>query len=94
MTHGAFVGSMRKWIFEDLYEQCSFHIAEKIPSSVMDGSRPTRARMRWYSSAVRPCAAMRSGLIFARLAAFDRRLVFGANGFLGARAEGFLAEGF
>jgi hypothetical protein len=37
---------------------------------------------------------MRSGLIFARLATFDRRLVFGAGGFLGARAEGFLAEGF
>src|SRR5262252_8441891 len=90
MTHGAFVGSMRKWIFEDLYEQCSFHIAEKIPSSVIDGSRPTRARTRWYSSAVRPCAAMRSGLIFARLAAFGRRLGFGAGSFLGARAAGFL----
>src|SRR5262245_5080551 len=90
MTHGAFVGSMRKWIFEDLYEQCSFHIAEKIPSSVIDGSRPTRARMRWYSSAVRPCAAMRSGLIFAHLAIFGRCLVFGAGGFLGGRAEDFL----
>src|SRR5215468_2200772 len=90
MTHGAFVGSMRKWIFEDLYEQCSFHIAEKIPSSVIDGSRPTRARMRWYSSAVRPCAAMSAGLTFARLAIFGRRLLFGAGSFLGARAEGFL----
>ena len=28
--------------FEDLYEQCSFHIAEKMPSSVSVGSRPIR----------------------------------------------------
>jgi len=34
ITHGALVGSVRKWIFEDLYEQCSFHMAEKMPSSV------------------------------------------------------------
>jgi hypothetical protein len=46
ITQGALVGSMRRWIFEDLYEQCSFHIAEKMPSSVMEGSRPVRARMR------------------------------------------------
>jgi hypothetical protein len=46
ITQGALVGSMRRWIFEDLYEQCSFHIAEKMPSSVMEGSRPMSARMR------------------------------------------------
>jgi hypothetical protein len=46
ITHGAFVGSVRRWIFEDLYEQCSFHMAEKMPSSVSEGSRPTSARMR------------------------------------------------
>ena len=34
ITQGALVGSVRRWIFEDLYEQCSFHIAEKMPSSV------------------------------------------------------------
>src|SRR5262249_19659713 len=67
ITHGAFVGSVRRWIFEDLYEQCSFHIAEKMPSSVMDGSRPMSATMRWYSSAVSPCAATSAVEIFARL---------------------------
>ena len=40
ITQGALVGSVRRWIFEDLYEQCSFHIAEKMPSSVKLGSRP------------------------------------------------------
>ena len=35
ITQGAVVGRVRRWIFEDLYEQCSFHIAEKMPSSVM-----------------------------------------------------------
>src|SRR5260370_39770179 len=66
ITHGAFVGSGRRWIFEDLYEQCSFHIAEKMPSSGMDGSRPMSARMRWYSSAVSPRAATSGELLFAR----------------------------
>ena len=37
ITQGALVGSVRRWIFEDLYEQCSFHIAEKMPSSVKVG---------------------------------------------------------
>jgi hypothetical protein len=35
---------------DDLYEQCSFHIAEKIPSSVKLGTRPISLRMRSYSS--------------------------------------------
>ena len=63
MTQGALVGSVRRWIFEDLYEQCSFHIAEKMPSSVKVGSRPIRSRMRWYSSGFRPCAATSSGVM-------------------------------
>ena len=55
------VGSVRSHFFEDLYEQCSFHMAEKMPSSVKLGSRPIRSRMRWYSSGFSPCAAMSSG---------------------------------
>src|SRR5262249_51113861 len=90
ITHGAFVGSVRRWIFEDLYEQCSFHMAEKMPSSVIDGSRPTSARMRCCSSGVSPCAATSAGLIFARLAAFGRGLALRAAGCLIARADGFL----
>ena len=46
ITQGAEVGSVRRWIFEDLYEQCSFHMAEKMPSSVMLGVRPISLRMR------------------------------------------------
>ena len=34
ITRGPVVGSVRSHFFEDLYEQCSFHIAEKMPSSV------------------------------------------------------------
>src|SRR5262249_17453131 len=68
-------------------------MAEKIPSSVIDGSRPTRARMRWYSSAVRPCAAMSAGVTFARLPACGRRLGPGAGSFLRARVEDFFDVG-
>src|SRR5437660_4194724 len=67
ITHGALVGSVRRWIFEDLYEQCSFHIAEKMPSSVSDGSRPTSSMIRWYSSGLRPCSATSFGEIFGSL---------------------------
>src|SRR5690349_23144338 len=67
MTQGARVGSPRRCTLEDLYEQCSFHMAEKMPSSVMVGSRPISARMRAYSSGLRPCAAISSGVIFGSL---------------------------
>src|SRR6266581_7430907 len=64
ITHGALVGKVRRWIFEDLYEQCSFHIAEKMPSSVKVGVRPISLRMRAYSSALRPWAATSAGVMF------------------------------
>src|SRR5919108_2139367 len=63
ITHGALVGSVRRWIFEDLYEQCSFHIAEKMPSSVKLGVRPISVLMRTYSSGLRPWAATSAGVI-------------------------------
>jgi len=44
------IAASSRWIFEDLYEQCSFHMAEKIPSSVTVGSRPDQLRIRSYSS--------------------------------------------
>src|SRR3954466_4329956 len=62
ITQGALVGSVRRWIFEDLYEQCSFHIAEKMPSSVIEGARPISFRMRSYSSGLRPCSATSCGV--------------------------------
>src|SRR5436305_7663595 len=49
---------------EDLYEQCSFHIAEKIPSSVKLGTRPISLRMRSYSSGFSPWLATSSGVIW------------------------------
>src|SRR5712691_4393283 len=71
ITQGALVGSVRRWILEDLYEQCSFHMAEKMPSSVSEGSRPMSLRMRRYSSGLRPCAATSAGVILlARFVGF------------------------
>src|SRR5262245_18394688 len=88
IAQGALVGNVRSWIFDDLYEQCSFQLAEKMPSSVIEGSRPTSSRMRRYSSGVSPCAATSAGLIFA-LEAFECGLALCA-GCLLALADGFL----
>src|SRR6185437_2704436 len=63
MTQGALVGRPFKWMREDLYEQCSFHIAEKIPSSVKVGTRPISFRIRSYSSGLSPWASTSSGVI-------------------------------
>src|SRR5688500_19064401 len=63
MTHGAWVGSFFKWRRLDLYEQCSLHITEKMPSSTRLGSRPMAFRTCSYSSALRPCWATISGVI-------------------------------
>src|SRR3981189_106886 len=76
ITQGALVGSPRRWMREDLNEQCSFHIAEKIPSSVKLGTRPISLRMRSYSSGLRPCDATSSGVVWGR---FRRLLVRGRS---------------
>src|SRR5262249_19074146 len=73
ITQGALVGSPRRWMREDLYEQCSFHIGEKIPSSVKVGSRPISFRMRSYSSGLSPWAATSSGVIFGSFFSMDWR---------------------
>src|SRR5215470_13665730 len=70
ITQGALVGSVRKWILEDLYEQCSFHIAEKMPSSVKLGVREISARMRSYSSGLRPWASTSAGVMVGCLTGF------------------------
>src|SRR3981081_259599 len=75
ITQGALVGSVRRWIFDDLYEQCSFHMAEKMPSSVKVGVRPISLRMRSYSSGLSPWAATSSGVMLFFFAAFS--LIFG-----------------
>src|SRR6185369_8834261 len=99
ITQGALVGRVRRWILEDLYEQCSFHIAEKMPSSVKVGVRPISLRMRAYSSGLRPWAATSAGvmvgcfaalgLAVSGLAALGGRLALRATGFLTFRAAGF-----
>jgi hypothetical protein len=40
MTCGPVVGNVFSHMRDDLYEQCSDHMTEKIPSSVKFGSRP------------------------------------------------------
>src|SRR2546430_971861 len=87
ITQGALVGSVRRWTLEDLYEQCSFHMAEKMPSSVSEGSRPMSLRTRSYSSGLRPCAATSAALIFVGRAGFA--LLAGLRGALAFRAVGF-----
>src|SRR5215813_5996500 len=79
ITQGALVGSVRRWILEDLYEQCSFHIAEKMPSSVKLGIRPISLRIRSYSSGLRPCSATSSGVIFGSLGVIGGRLIASAH---------------
>jgi hypothetical protein len=67
ITQGALVGSVLRWIFDDLYEQCSFHIAEKMPSSVNFGGRPISDFSRSYSSGLRPWAATSAGVTLGGL---------------------------
>src|SRR3712207_5424625 len=67
ITQGALVGSPRRWMREDLYEQCSFHMAETMPSSVMVGSRPIRFTKRSYSSGFSPCSLTSSGVMATSL---------------------------
>src|SRR5215204_5352348 len=74
ITQGALVGRPRRWMREDLYEQCSFHIAEKIPSSVKLGTRPISFRMRSYSSGLSPWLATSSGVILGSLVCMGKLL--------------------
>src|ERR1700677_3381488 len=62
MRRGPVVGSVFSQIFDDLYEQCSLHIAEKTPSSVRFGVRPRIASQRANSSALGPISAARAGV--------------------------------
>src|SRR4030095_728533 len=52
---GPVVGNFLSSFLEFLYEQCSLHITEKIPSSVKFGSRPRILLICSNSSGVRPC---------------------------------------
>src|SRR2546430_11330743 len=59
---GLEVGNFLSSFLEFLYEQCSLHITEKIPSSVKFGSRPRIFLIRSNSSDVRPCRLISSGV--------------------------------
>src|SRR5579862_3046594 len=62
ITRGPSVGRVFSQIFDDLYEQCSLHIAEKTPSSVRFGVRPRMVSTRANSSALSPISAARAGV--------------------------------
>src|SRR3954471_13466502 len=62
-TQGALVGSFFRCALVDLYEQCSLHITLNTPSSTRLASRPSSVLMRAYSSGLRPCSAIRAGVI-------------------------------
>src|SRR5579863_4949252 len=62
MTRGPVVGSVFSQIFDDLYEQCSLHIAAKMPVSVRLGVRPRIAEARANSSALNPISAANSAV--------------------------------
>src|SRR6266581_5013883 len=62
MTRGPVVGRVRSHTFDDLYEQCSLHIAAKMPSSVRFGARPRIAQARSNSSALSPCSPASSAV--------------------------------
>ena len=56
------VGKVLSTGFECLYEQCSDQSAEKMPSSVSVGVRPSISTMRPYSSSLRLCSRTTSGV--------------------------------
>src|SRR3954447_20569544 len=62
ITRGPEIGNLRSHTFDDLYEQCSLHMTEKMPSSVIFGVRPRIAQARTNSSELSPCSAASSGV--------------------------------
>src|SRR5260221_13782778 len=62
MTRGPLVGRVRSQTFDDLYEQCSLHIAAMMPVSVRFGVRPRIAQARSNSSALRPSSPASSAV--------------------------------
>src|SRR6266478_4022355 len=62
ITRGPVVGNVLSQTLDDLYEQCSLHIAEKMPSSVWFGVRPRIVTACSNSSLVNPCSAARAAV--------------------------------
>src|SRR6266852_3832062 len=62
ITRGPLVGRVRSQIFDDLYEQCSLHIAAMTPVSVRFGVRPRIAQARSNSARLRPSSPANSAV--------------------------------
>src|SRR5207253_4674420 len=62
ITRSPLVGRVRSQTFDDLYEQCSLHIAAMMPVSVRFGVRPRIAQARSNSSPLRPSSAASSAV--------------------------------
>src|SRR6266568_7999237 len=73
ITRGPLVGSVRSQIFDDLYEQCSLHIAAMMPVSVRFGVRPRIAQARSNSSRLRPSSAASSAVTLLPIMLFRER---------------------
>src|SRR5216684_2921516 len=58
ITRAPLVGSVLSQTFDDLYEQCSLHIAAMMPVSVRFGVRPRIAQASSNSSGLRPSSAV------------------------------------
>src|SRR5437879_63637 len=69
ITRGPLVGRVRSQTFDDLYEQCSLHIAAMMPVSVRFGVRPRIAQARSNSSALSPNSPANSAVTLLRITA-------------------------
>src|SRR4029077_20995095 len=72
ITRGPVVGRVRSHTFDDLYEQCSLHIAAMMPVSVRFGVRPRSAQARSNSSALSPSSAARSAVTLLPITLLQR----------------------
>src|SRR3989304_6035696 len=63
-TNSPLVGKPLRCFLDDLYEQCSLHMTENMPSSRRFGSLPRELTILWYSSGVNPCSLTTCSVIF------------------------------
>src|SRR6266536_1165475 len=73
ITRGPLVGRARSHTFDDLYEQCSLHIAAMMPVSVRFGVRPRIAQARSNSSRLRPSSPANSAVTLLPIMLFRER---------------------
>src|SRR5512143_962670 len=76
ITQAAFVGKRFRCGLDDLYEQCSLHMTENMPSSVYVGVRPSILSILSYSSVESPCETTSSGVISGSFFVFISAILF------------------